>query len=263
MRKFKCRIHSILLRSQPWVEVEAYNAQMAAEEFAERRPEAMFRRVVVVDQEDGYPHVLHIDRDGAAIDQDMMSVTGYEGDVVLVPKSFRKHEHLFSTLLGIDWEKRDCPRWEKYYNDVSAPYTYGSGRGARTYEPSPWPAFVMSPRHNIESAFNIDYDVCFLNRYNGERDHLGWHSDDSPEMDPAYPIMVLSLGASRAIEFRVREDYTGPVSFQPYSVTLESGDLLVMPAGFQQIAQHRIPKVDRKTDVRISLTFRKYLKVTP
>lgn len=70
MRKFKCRSHSILLRSQPWVEVDAYNAQMAAEEFA---PQAAFRRIAVVDQEDGYPHIFYVDAGGKVNDMDMMS----------------------------------------------------------------------------------------------------------------------------------------------------------------------------------------------
>lgn len=73
MRKFKCRIHSILLRSQPWVEVDAYNAQMAAEEFPLKIP---WQRIVVVDQEDGYPHFFLIDYQGKAHDMDMMSGKG-------------------------------------------------------------------------------------------------------------------------------------------------------------------------------------------
>jgi hypothetical protein len=70
MRKFKCRIHSILLRSQPWVEVDAYNAKMAAEEFD---PKVPWQRIAVVDQEDGYPHIFLIDYEGKVHDMDMMS----------------------------------------------------------------------------------------------------------------------------------------------------------------------------------------------
>ena len=38
----------------------------------------------------------------------------------------------------------------------------------------------------------VAYNVCFLNRYDDQRNHLGWHADDSPEMDHDHPIAVVS-----------------------------------------------------------------------
>ncbi len=39
---------------------------------------------------------------------------------------------------------------------------------------------------------------------------------------------------------------------------LKSGSLFVMPAGFQDLYHHRIPRSDRECGTRISLTFRRH-----
>jgi len=102
-------------------------------------------------------------------------------------------------LLAIDWEQRDAPRKEYYCNDIAAPYAYGNGAGRRTYHPRPWPDVVKRIQAYLEGLLTTKLEVCFLNRYDTNRDHLGWHADDSPEMDPARPIVVVSFGSERTI----------------------------------------------------------------
>lgn len=34
-----------------------------------------------------------------------------------------------------------------------------------------------------EDACGCRFELCFANGYAGEREHLGWHADDSPEID--------------------------------------------------------------------------------
>ena len=104
--------------------------------------------------------------------------------------------------------------------------------------------------------YNSEYDVCFLNRYDNQRNHLGWHSDDSPEMDMNHPIAVVSIGAIREIWIKPRE-FKGEIPLSN-RYPLASGSLFIMPAGFQESNLHKIPKHDRKCGGRISLTFRKY-----
>ncbi len=163
------------------------------------------------------------------------------------------------------WERRlDAPRGEYYSNDHGAPYTYGRGRGVRTYEARPWHPFMLEMRGHIEKLLRLDphckgtgpLDVCFLNRYENERDHLGWHADDSPEMDHERPIAIISLGAERDIEFRLKDTNDPPFHRQ----RLAAGSLCVMPAGMQRIWEHRIGKASFKCGPRISLTYRGFVK---
>jgi alkylated DNA repair dioxygenase AlkB len=177
-----------------------------------------------------------------------MSIIYTEG-YVAKDEADKEFARLWSEL---DWERREgAPRREYWQNDYNAAYTYGRGEGQRTYEAKPWDAFVDAYRVKLNDEFGFKLDCCFLNGYNDEKDSLGWHADDSPEMNPAEPVVVISLGEARNIMFR---DYATKTI---ETVRLGHGSCLIMPAGFQQTHQHKIPKGDRTgMGPRISLTYR-------
>lgn len=167
-------------------------------------------------------------------------------------------DRLFTSLRDhLEWERRDdAPRCEYYCNDLSKPYVYGRGPGRRAYDPKPWTPAIQEIRGMLTAHTGVDFEVCFLNRYLDQQDHLGWHSDDSPEMDDRRPIAIISLGAEREIWFRPIE-----VSSQgetPEKLKLGHGSLCIMSAGMQNSWQHRIPKHSASCGERISLTFRGY-----
>ncbi len=153
------------------------------------------------------------------------------------------------------WERRsDAPRCEYYCNDTPNPYTYGRGRGQRVYLPQPYHWVILEIRQALETLTGRVFDVCFLNRYLNQRDHLGWHADDSPEMDDARPIATVSLGVERDIMFR--ENATQYVE----TLRLGHGSACLMAPGMQDTWQHKIPKASFQCGERISLTFRGYIK---
>lgn len=151
----------------------------------------------------------------------------------------------------ISWEKRpDAPRRECWMSRFGEPYTYGRGAGRRTYHPRDMPALLADIAARLEAKTGTPFEGCFVNCYDGPRDHLGWHADDSPEIDGGRPIAVISLGSARRIEFRENE---APVK---HELLLEPGSLFLMHAGMQATHQHRIPKHGADCGPRISLTFR-------
>jgi alkylated DNA repair dioxygenase AlkB len=158
----------------------------------------------------------------------------------------------------LDWERRaDAPRSEYYCNDFTEPYTYGNGTGRRTYYPRPYHPEVLAIRQKLEEVCGCKFEVCFLNRYMNQSDHLGWHADASPEMDDARPIATVSLGVEREIWFRPN----GPENTQNITkIKLENGSCCLMLPGMQDTHQHRIPKASFQCGERISLTFRGYVK---
>lgn len=161
---------------------------------------------------------------------------------------------VMAELLKLDWERRpDAPRSEYYCNRHPVPYTYGRGRGVRTYHPRPWVLVIEMVTSLVEAHCGVAFDVCFLNRYHNNRDWLGWHADDSPEMDDGRPIAVVSFGGPRDIQFRAN----GSVNVETQS--LAHGSLLVMAPGMQDTHEHRIPKSGLVVRERISLTFRGYV----
>ncbi len=178
------------------------------------------------------------------------------------------------------WVQETSARSEYYWHEAGHPYTYGEGNGRRTYEAQPshpwidmighqvsWRCYGLkrvdrTPWRNSEYSQGRDYptlfDMCFLNWYDNKSQALGWHADDSPEMDPSYPIAVVSLGAQRPIYFR-RKGSSGSDAIS--SLQLEHGSLLIMYPGMQLEWEHKIPKADHELGPRVSLTYRRWREV--
>lgn len=166
-----------------------------------------------------------------------------------LPEPARLMDELWT---GLDWERRGAtPRREYYVDPLGRPYAYGRGEGRRVYEPRASAPAIDAIWRAAEERAGCRFDVCFLNGYEDGSDQLGWHSDDSVEMDPARPIAVASLGAEREIWFR-------PISRRDARarLALEAGSLCVMRPGMQTDFYHRIPKASRPCGPRVSLTFR-------
>lgn len=165
---------------------------------------------------------------------------------------------IFGQLMNLDWLQVTDARKEYFMSLIGElKYTYGKGINARTYDSKPFTNSVNAIRHLLRiDGYGKDYNVCFLNRYENEKNQLGWHADDSPEMNPDHPIAVISFGAEREIYWK-HKDYKDVIPPEQRQV-LEDGSLFIMPAGFQAEHLHKIPKSDKPCGVRISLTFRNY-----
>ena len=181
----------------------------------------------------------------------------------------------------VEWVQRDrAPRREAFYCKYPADYTYGSGDFSRTYAANTnIPPLLAKIWEHLERSQGVPYEACFLNKYEHEREHLGWHADDSDIIDDDRPIAVISFGEERELWFRenVSKCYacngsgrydntgsppcgacggTGRRDTEVEKVLLETGSLCIMVEGMQDTHQHRIPKAGHKCKTRISLTFR-------
>ncbi|QDT30731.1 alpha-ketoglutarate-dependent dioxygenase AlkB family protein [Gimesia panareensis] len=91
---------------------------------------------------------------------------------------------------------------------------------------------------------------CLLNYYPDGQSTMGYHSDSTAEMQAGTGVVILSLGSTRFISFRNKQDPE-----LKFSYALNHGDLLYMKREIQDEWQHAIPK-DPAAGARISLTFR-------
>ncbi|MFY8149493.1 MAG: alpha-ketoglutarate-dependent dioxygenase AlkB family protein [Prochlorococcaceae cyanobacterium] len=119
----------------------------------------------------------------------------------------------------------------------------------------PWTPAVQQLRHRLERELGEPFNALLLNLYRHGEDHMGWHADDEPELDPGAPIASLSLGEARS--FRLRPRPGGNTDAAPLSLELQSGDLLVMDPPTQRHWQHQLPPRRRRPGARINLTFRR------
>lgn len=156
----------------------------------------------------------------------------------------------------VPWIERTEARMECFQSENPMSYTYGSGRGERTYTSVTYTPTVRQVLDKLNED-GSDFNVCFLNLYHHKRQHLGWHADDSPSMDHGHPIAVVSFGAERDIWWRLKG--TPGVIPEEQRQLLGHGSLFLMPAGMQRDWEHRIPKSDREVDFRISMTFRRWV----
>lgn len=88
---------------------------------------------------------------------------------------------------SLPWEQREgAPRRECWFNPYGLPYTYGQGEFARTYQAHPMDRLERL-LDGLNATEGTTFDCCFINGYEHGRQHLGWHADDSPEMDHDHP----------------------------------------------------------------------------
>lgn len=168
---------------------------------------------------------------------------------------------LFHELLALPWLQVTPARKEYFMSGKPRTYAYKTWEGPREYQSAAWSPGVDGLRLAANVMMGADFNVCFLNRYENEQNQLGWHADDSPEMDHDHPILVVSFGAERDIWWKPK-NHKGEIPGK-WRRRLAHGSFFVMPAGFQRDWVHRIPKNDRPCGVRISLTFRHYLDRAP
>lgn len=182
--------------------------------------------------------------------------------VIYKPDYVPNADDMFAALRDeLAWYRRgQTPRMEYYCNKHNVPYVYGTGIHAREYHPNPWHPLIESLMEKINADLDTNMDVCFLNRYDSHKDQLGWHADDSPEMDDDRPIVIVSLGSTRDIWFKEQGASNDPQNVT--KITLGHGSACIMKPHMQEEWYHRIPKHHvQECGTRISLTFRGYVTV--
>lgn len=138
---------------------------------------------------------------------------------------------------------------------IAMPLSYSYGP-RNTYASSPMePAgLVLRIMRSINIKLGSNLNVCFLNRYDHERDGLAWHADDEESLDDSQPIPVVSFGAERYLHTREKGHKGGALPEDRYK--LGHGSQLTMPPGYQETHDHQIPGGTEPLGTRVSLTYR-------
>ena len=145
------------------------------------------------------------------------------------------------------WGMVPMPRLVAWYGEEGKSYTYSG----KTFEPHPWTDTLLTIKKRVEQVTEVDFNSVLLNMYRSEKDSVGWHSDDEPELGANPVIASVSFGATRP--FQLKHKY---LDSNRQTIDLTSGSLLVMRGKTQRFWKHRIPKVKSATSERINLTFR-------
>ncbi len=113
------------------------------------------------------------------------------------------------------------------------------------------PPAIRAAAARIRSHTGVAFTSVGLNFYRDGRDSVAMHNDHLYELEPGFPIALLSLGSPRRMTIRAKEPPK-----KSLALDLEPGSLLVMSYETQLHYLHGVPKTKDDVGPRISLAFR-------
>jgi alkylated DNA repair dioxygenase AlkB len=172
------------------------------------------------------------------------------------------HSSFQEWVTSLSWEEKTSARKELFMSEpAGVSYSYGSERSKRHYVSIALDPLVHKVLDRINWFIEDEYswgplNGAFLNLYEGKKNALGWHADDFPGMIQTRPVAVVSFGEEREIWWR-EKGFKGLVP-ENQRQKLGWGSLFLMPPGFQETHDHKIPKGDQKMECRVSITARAF-----
>lgn len=156
----------------------------------------------------------------------------------------------------VEWRQeraygRPMPRLNAWFSDPGVSYAYSGLR----YRGEGWPDWLLSSKQQVEGIAGTQFNSLLLNRYRDGQDSIGFHTDAEPELGTDPLVATLSLGAERDFVLKHRR------SKEVRSYGLSHGSLLVMGGSSQHHWLHSIPKTLTSSEERISLTYRRIVKI--
>jgi len=143
------------------------------------------------------------------------------------------------------WGKQHLqPRLSAWYGEAS--YTYSG----KTFTPLPFTPLQLQIKEAAERVSGHRFNSVLLNCYRNERDSMGFHSDDEPELGPEPAIASVTFGEPRTFILKHKR--------LPRTVKLDltDGSLLLMAGALQKNWRHGINKETKPRGLRVNLTFR-------
>jgi len=144
------------------------------------------------------------------------------------------------------------PRQQVWMGDPHCSYKYSGV----LFEPEPWHPLVRQLTDWVNQLCQTHFNSVLLNWYADGQQHMGWHSDDEPELGNNPQIASLSLGQQRFFDLKHKNLGT------QLKLELGHGSLLLMAGQCQQYWQHRVPKMAAAAEGRVNLTFREIKQKT-
>ena len=109
----------------------------------------------------------------------------------------------------------------------------------------------------INDSLGCDLNSCLIQFYPNGESGIRLHDDFEETMDPGQPIVVVSSGATREVQFlhNYQTSSEAPIKV----INASSGSLYVMKAKCQEYFRHRVPSNKSCKQSRFSLSFRQII----
>lgn len=164
--------------------------------------------------------------------------------ILHIENFINKPNELFDLLTTtVKWDERMTARktasFGKAYNYSQMHYPY------QEFLPE-----IELINNKLKPVIGFKPNNCLINYYLDGKAKMGYHSDQTDILEAGTGIAIVSLGETRTLKFRSKNNAG---EFLSYSLT--AGSLIYMTQAIQDDWQHSIPNSDTENG-RISLTFR-------
>ncbi len=152
----------------------------------------------------------------------------------------------------LDWQEESIRMFGKEIRVPRLVVWYGKkgyGYSGKRHQPMEIPEMIQREMKRLSAETGVEFNGVLCNWYRNGEEHMGFHSDDEPEIDGSL-IASISLGASRRFAWKKKDGSEGG------KVGLESESLLLMHH-FQENWKHALLKDPKIGEGRINLTFRR------
>ena len=165
--------------------------------------------------------------------------------------------YLDKFIENLNWEKTKIkifgkevlePRLVTFFADPGISYTYSGSKRKGLI----WNKELLEIRNSLPGT---DFNSALVNYYESGNNHMGWHSDNEPELGKNPIVHSLTLGSRRKMSFRSKKTKGKSV----LDIELEDGSLLIMKGEIQHEFDHCIRKTLKPIGPRVNITFRKIL----
>jgi alkylated DNA repair dioxygenase AlkB len=125
----------------------------------------------------------------------------YLGDLGL---GRQRDEILQRLIVNTNWRQDTIVVWGKTYQQPRLVAWYGDHGSDYTYSgirlsPTPWTELLLDIKRRVEDVTRESFNSVLLNYYRDNRDSMGSHSDDEPELGEKPVIASVSLGEERTL----------------------------------------------------------------
>ena len=167
-------------------------------------------------------------------------------DILFDPEFFDAPERLMAALLEeVVWDERMRARKTAC---LGLPYNYSG----MTYQEQPFVDGLLPLLDALEERIGFRPNSCLLNLYSDGSSRMGFHADSLEELEVGTGVAIVSLGATRVLEYQLQVDRS-----ITHEVMLAAGSLLYMDDDVQHRWVHGILADPSIEEPRISCTFRR------
>ena len=147
----------------------------------------------------------------------------------------------------------------RFVSALPESYTWPSAKGPVVNKALPFNSYpvLKDLLGKVNLDFNCDLNSVLVSYYKDGTVNARLHSDDEDQLDSSQPIIVVSIGAVRKVQFVDNNQE----SFRLSALTLNPADcsVYVMRSGCQQAFRHRVIMNKKEKNERISFSFRAFV----